>query len=148
MKYLIPNDNIINHQVLIWSHKSTRVRLKAPVIAPLDVDVETVLALMREAAGRPPRVLKHPPPNPVILRFGESAIELELRFWISDAHNGVHNVMSDVLLEIWRLFREHGIPMPYPKHDVHVHPVERDDVATALDRPDLLADHAPGRRRA
>ncbi|MDQ4060115.1 MAG: mechanosensitive ion channel [Pseudomonadota bacterium] len=147
-EYLIPNEDIITQQVLNWSHKSTRVRLKAPVRAALDADVEKVLALMKEAASRPPRILKHPPPNPVILRFGESAIELELRFWIADAHNGVHNVMSEVLLEIWRLFREHGVPMPYPKHDVVVHSAQRGESAPALDPPDLLADRAVGRRRA
>jgi hypothetical protein len=31
------------------------------------------------------------------MAFGETAIELELRFWIEDAQNGVHNVKSQVL---------------------------------------------------
>ena len=45
------------------------------------------------------------------MAFGHDAIELQLRFWIADAHNGVQNVKGEVLLEIWRLFQEHGIPM-------------------------------------
>jgi small-conductance mechanosensitive channel len=43
-----------------------------------------------------------------------------LRFWIEDAHNGVHNVKSEVLYEIWRLFQEEGIQIPYPKRDLYV----------------------------
>jgi len=35
-----------------------------------------------------------PAPNALIMAFGETAIELELRFWIEDAQNGVHNVKS------------------------------------------------------
>jgi small-conductance mechanosensitive channel len=54
------------------------------------------------------------------MAFGESAIELELRFWIEDAQNGVHNVKSQVLYEIWRLFQQQGIRIPYPKRDLYV----------------------------
>lgn len=128
-EYLIPNEQIITQQVLNWSHKSERVRLKLRVRAPLDVDVEQVLGLMREAASRPARVLKHPAPNPLIMAFGEGAIELELRFWISDAHNGVQNIKGEILLELWKLFREHGIQLPRPKQDVVLHPAaqESDD---------------------
>ena len=59
-------------------------------------------------------------PNVLIMAFGESAIELELRFWIADAQNGVHNVKSQVLYEIWRLFQQQGIRIPYPKRDLYV----------------------------
>jgi small-conductance mechanosensitive channel len=121
-QYLIPNEDIITRQVLNWSHKSTRVRLKVRVRAPLDADLELVLALMKEAAGRPARILKDPPPNALVLGFGENAVELELRFWIADAPRGVQNVKSEALLEVWRLFRANGIPVPRPARDVFVHP--------------------------
>ncbi|MBV8575851.1 MAG: mechanosensitive ion channel, partial [Acetobacteraceae bacterium] len=97
-----------------------RVRLKVPIRVPHDSDLDQVLALMAEAARRPPRVLAVPPPNPLIMAFGESAIELELRFWIEDAQNGIHNVKSQVLYEIWRLFQQEGIKIPYPKRDLYM----------------------------
>ena len=50
-EFLIPNEDIITHQVLNWSHKSDRVRLKLPVRVPHDSDLDQVLALMKEAAG-------------------------------------------------------------------------------------------------
>jgi small-conductance mechanosensitive channel len=46
---LIPNEDIITHQVVNWSHKSDRVRLKVPVRVPHDSDLDQALALMREA---------------------------------------------------------------------------------------------------
>ena len=121
-EFLIPNEDIISHQVLNWSHKSDRIRLKLPVRVPHDSDLDQVLALMLEAARRPPRVLPTPAPNALVMAFGESAIELELRFWIRDAQNGVNNVRSQVLYEIWRLFRQEGIQIPYPKRDLFVRP--------------------------
>lgn len=121
-EYLIPNEDIITQQVLNWSHKSDRVRLKLDIRAPLDADLEQILALMREAASRPPRVLTMPAPNPLVMAFGENAIELQLRFWIADATNGIHNVKGEVLLELWKLFREHGIALPRPVRDIYMHP--------------------------
>jgi small-conductance mechanosensitive channel len=127
-EFLIPNEDIVTQQVLNWSHKSDRVRLKVPVRVPHDSDLDQVLALMKEAATRPPRVLAVPPPNALIMAFGESAIELELRFWIEDAQNGVHNVKSEVLYEIWRSFQREGIQIPYPKRDLYMHSPERPNV--------------------
>ena len=119
-EFLIPNEDLITHQVINWSHKSERVRLKVPVRVPHDADLDQALALMIEAAAQPDRVLATPAPNALVMAFGESAIELELRFWIEDARNGVHNVKSQVLYEIWRLFQQHGIQIPYPKRDLYV----------------------------
>ena len=124
-EFLIPNEDIITHQVLNWSHKSDRVRLKVPVRVPHNSDLDQVLALMMEAALGPPRVLAVPPPTPLIMAFAESAIELELRFWIEDAQNGVHNVKSQVLYEIWRLFQQEGIKIPYPKRDLYMRSSEQ-----------------------
>ena len=119
-EFLIPNEDIITHQVINWSHNDDRVRLKIPLRVPHDSDLDQVMQLMLEAAAVPPRVLASPSPNVLIMAFGESAIELELRFWIADAQNGVHNVKSEVLYGIWRLFQREGIRIPYPKRDLYL----------------------------
>ncbi|HEY7579444.1 MAG TPA: mechanosensitive ion channel domain-containing protein [Acetobacteraceae bacterium] len=119
-EFLIPNEDIITHQVINWSHNDEHVRLKVQVRVPHDSDLDQVIALMREAATRPHRIQRSPPPNVLILSFGETAIELEVRFWIADAQNGVHNVKSEVLYEVWKLFRQEGIQIPYPKRDLYV----------------------------
>ena len=122
-EYLIPNEDIITQQVLNWTHQNELVRLKVPLRTPLDADPHKSIALMKEAARRLPRVLPEPPPNAVVLAFGDSAIELELRFWIRDAKNGIHNIRSEVLLAIWDLFRANGIELPHAKRDVYVRAV-------------------------
>ncbi|MBV9783627.1 MAG: mechanosensitive ion channel [Acidisphaera sp.] len=139
MEYLIPNEDIITQQVLNWSHKSDRVRLKVGVRVPHDADLDQVLALLLEAVSRPPRVLPSPAPNALIMEFGESAIELQVRFWIEDAHNGVNNVKSQALYEIWRLFRQHGIRIPYPKRDLFIAPRSGNEAARPRIDPELFA---------
>ena len=70
------------------------------------------------------RVLHDPLPVSRLMHFGDSGIELELRFWISDPQEGVNNVRSDVNRAIWRLFKEHGITIPVAQREITVH--ERD----------------------
>jgi small-conductance mechanosensitive channel len=52
--------------------------------------------------------------------FGDSSVDLELRFWIEDPQNGTANVRSNILLGIWDRFQEHGIEIPFPQQDVHL----------------------------
>ena len=73
-----------------------------------------------EAAKSVDRVLPQRNPNCLILGFGDSSIDLELRIWISDPHNGVANIKSAVFLQIWKMFKKKGIEMPFPQRDVHI----------------------------
>lgn len=119
-QFLIPNEDIITQRVFNWTHQHDQVRLKLRVRVAYGADLRLAIKLMREAADRPPRVLKVPAPNPLVIGFGENGVDLELRFWIDDAQNGIHNISSDLLLEIWDLFREHGIEVPLPQREVRV----------------------------
>ncbi len=123
--FLIPNEDIITQQVFNWTHQDSNVRLKLPVRIAYDADVRKALDLMRKAADRLERVLKFPRPNPLVIGFGENGLDLELRFWIADVHNGIHNISSDVLLEILDLFRANGIQIPLPQRDIHVQTLPR-----------------------
>ena len=77
-------------------------------------------ALCEDAARHTARVLPDPEPKCLFIEIGESALKLQLRFWIGDAQNGVQNVKSDVLIEIWGRFKEQGVRVPYPQRDLHV----------------------------
>jgi small-conductance mechanosensitive channel len=70
---------------------------------------------MVQAAMKSSRVLRQPEPIALILGIGDHAINLECRFWIDDVQNGVHNITSEVLLEILHLFQDHGITIPLPQ---------------------------------
>lgn len=67
-----------------------------------------------------PRVINDPQPVCLMMGFGDSAIEFELRTSIDDPMNGVANVKSDCLLQIWDRFQTFGIRIPFPQRDVHL----------------------------
>ena len=119
-EYLIPNEDLITQRVENWTHSSTDVRLKLPIGISYTSDVRRAMELCLEAADVVERVSKHPAPRCLLIAFGDSSVNLELRIWIADPSNGVRNVRSEVLLEVWDRFHEHGIEFPFPQHDIHV----------------------------
>ena len=54
------------------------------------------------------------------MHFGDSGMDLELRFWISDPENGVNNVRSEVNRAIWQLFKQHQVTIPVAQREVTV----------------------------
>ena len=117
---LIPNENLITSEVINWSFSDDSTRVKLPVQISYEDDPEQAMALLLEAAKASSRIIPDPPPSARLLNFGESGIDLELRVWINDPENGIGNVRTDVNLAIWKLFRQHGITIPYPQRDLHL----------------------------
>jgi small-conductance mechanosensitive channel len=120
VEHLIPNETLISEPVENWTHTQRRTRLKVDLIVHHDSDLRQVIAFCEDAARGCERVLPEPEPKCLFVEFGESALKLQLRFWIGDAQNGVQNVKSDVLLQIWDRFKEHGVRVPYPQRDLHI----------------------------
>jgi small-conductance mechanosensitive channel len=120
VEHLIPNETLISERVENWTHTNSRTRLKLDVGVHRDSDLRRVIGLCEEAARETERVLADPDPKCLFIEFGDSALKLQLRFWIADAQNGVQNVKSAVLLRIWEKFKEHTVEVPYPQRDLHM----------------------------
>lgn len=117
---LVPNETLISNPVTNWSYSDRRVRRKLPVGVSYDCDVEHARALCLEAAANCKRVLQTPPPACLLKGFGDNSVDLELRIWVGDPEGGVSNVASEVYLNVWRLFKEHDIEIPFPQRDLHI----------------------------
>lgn len=117
---LVPNETLISKPVTNWSYSDRRVRRKLPVGVSYDCDVEHARALCLEAAANCKRVLQTPPPACLLKGFGDNSVDLELRIWVGDPEGGVSNVASEVYLNVWRLFKEHDIEIPFPQRDLHI----------------------------
>jgi small-conductance mechanosensitive channel len=125
-EHLIPNEDLITQRVINWSFTNKLVRMKVPIGVSYDADPHQCIQLVVDAAKSVERVLQDPAPICHVLGFGDSAIDLELRFWISDPSNGVANVKSAVLLNVWDRFKANNIEIPYPQRDLHIRSSEVD----------------------
>jgi len=134
-EHLIPNEDLITQRVVNWSYSNNLVRMHAQVGISYDSDPHEAIRLALEAAATVPRVMKDPKPVCLLTEFGDSSINLELRFWINDPTNGTANVRSQVLLNVWDLYQAHGIEIPFPQREVTLrHP---DRLAAVLASPAL-----------
>jgi len=122
IEHLIPNETFISQGVENWSFNDREVRIKIPIGVAYDTDLRLAQRLALEAASETTRVLRKPEPSCLLMRFGDSAIELELRVWISDPERGVSNVKSEVLFKVWEKFKAASVEIPYPQQVLHVVP--------------------------
>ena len=117
---LIPNETFIDTPVTNWTHTNKSIRRKLPVGVSYDTDVEKAIELCLDAVLNLPRVLKVPKPVCLVKGFGDSSVDLELRFWINDPEGGVANISSVVYLEVWKRFQKHKIEIPFPQRDLNI----------------------------
>jgi len=117
---LIPNANLIASEITNWTHSDRAVRLHVKVGVAYKTDPFKVRELLLHVADNHERVLKYPQPNVLFVDFGESALEFELRLWINDPQEGIENMRSAMRFEIWKVFKEHGIEIPFPQRDLHI----------------------------
>lgn len=120
VEHLIPNDYFLENGVENWSYSDVRLRLHVPVGISYESDPHQAVAICVEAAKAVKRVIAKPEPICLVKEFGESSINLEIRFWIEDPRNGATNVKSEVLLQVWDRFKAAGITLPYPQRDVRI----------------------------
>lgn len=119
-EHLIPNEDLITQKVVNWSFTDSLVRMRVPVGVSYNADPHACIRIIREAAADVPRVLQDPAPVCLLKGFGDSAVDLELRFWIADPSGGVSNVKSAVLLKVWDALKANSIEIPFPQRDLHV----------------------------
>lgn len=119
-EYLIPNENLMINQVENWSYSSRNVRIQVPVGVAYTADLELAEKLMLEAAKAVDRVLVTPPPTVWLDNFGASSVDFIIQCWIMDPEEGVGNVRSAVLKNLWWMFKEKGVEIPYPQQDIHL----------------------------
>ena len=119
-EYLIPNENLMINQVENWSYSSKKVRMQVPVGVSYSADMKLAQELMLEAAGKCDRVLSSPKPTVWMAEYGDSSVNFMIHCWITDPEMGVGNVRSMVLNNLWDLFQDNNIEIPFPQRDLNL----------------------------
>jgi small-conductance mechanosensitive channel len=119
-EYIVPNETLISTTVQNQTYSNTKLRLATTVGVAYDTDLDLASRLMTDVATAHPRALEEPAPKVFLSLFGESCINLELGFWISDPEEGKGNIVSDINFAVWRAFKENGIVIPFPQREVRV----------------------------
>jgi potassium efflux system protein len=119
---IVPNSNLLSNQVINWTLTSARRRVEVPVGIAYGADPELALKLLIDVANLNPRIIRDPRPEAFFLGFGESALNLELRFWA--AQSIWFELKSEVGLAVFRALHQAGIEIPFPQRDLHVRSID------------------------
>jgi len=126
VEHLIPNEELINQRVSNWTFSDSEIRIKLAIGVSYSSDLHQAIEVCLKAARTQGRILASPEPACLVKAFSDNSIDLELRIWIRDPHNGISNIKSAVYLEIWQLFKDEGIEIPFPQRVIHIETIEPD----------------------
>ena len=115
---VVPNSKLVVESVNNWNHDYNRVRFMLSVGVHYDSNPEQVRDLLLEIAKAHPRVMKQPAPFVRFADFGDSALMFELYFY-SRYLIVSGDTLSDLRYEIYRVFKENNIEIPYPQRVVY-----------------------------
>ncbi|MFI5318684.1 MAG: mechanosensitive ion channel domain-containing protein [Myxococcota bacterium] len=146
---LIPNSRFLESEVVNWSHGDPVSRVHVPIGVDYASDVATVRAALLSAARAHPAVLREPRPQVQLRGFGGSSLDFELLVWTRDPKNQF-TLVSDLNFRIEAELERHGVRVPFPQLDVHIHSSEPRSAADRLAAPAVHKDasltalgHAP-----
>jgi small-conductance mechanosensitive channel len=128
---VVPNADLITNQVINWTRSDRLARIRIPVGVAYGSDVTLVMKILLACMEENSSVMRIPEPRVYFMGFGESSLDFQLRFHLSEIDNW-YPVQSDLLQEIDRKFRLEGIEIPFPQRDLHVRSVDESAALTLV----------------
>jgi len=115
---VIPNDRVSNEPITNRSAQG-HLRIRVDVGIDYETDSEHAEGVALEAITEARPVSESPPPQVVPKSFGDSAVVLELRFWIDRPTPARKwRAVSEVIHGVKTAFEAEGIKIPYPQREL------------------------------
>lgn len=116
---LIPNADILSNDL----ENMTRGNLSGRVVIKIGVsyqaDLQKVKNILLDCANSVEGVSKAVKPYVLLMDFGDSSVQFELRAIVDDVMNKIF-IRSELLFSIWNAFQTEGIEIPFPQRVVHL----------------------------
>jgi small-conductance mechanosensitive channel len=116
---IIPNSKFLSEEVISETFSGQKIRQHIKVGVAYGSDVKLVIKLLCEAALTQEDVLKTPMPNALLVNFGDSSLDFDLRFWCVNLWQ-IESISSQIRIVIEESFRNNGVEIPFPQRDIHV----------------------------
>ncbi|WRH65078.1 MAG: mechanosensitive ion channel [Planktothrix sp. GU0601_MAG3] len=116
---IIPNQIFFTQELKTMTGSDRRVRKSLIVGVSYDCDPQKMIEILLEIIYKHPETLNDPAPTVSFINFGESSLDFEITVWLATPIGG-KRIMSEIACEIWRVFAEKNIEIPYPQRDLHI----------------------------
>lgn len=115
---VVPNSNLITHEVINWTLSDNVKRIKIKIGAAYGTDLQQVVDILKSVAVKHPHVLKNPEPVAIFDQFGDSSLDFILLYWVPVEFGIISK--SEVSIEVYNEFNNNGISIPFPQRDVNI----------------------------
>lgn len=116
-KVTFPNRVVEGAMVKNFSHQR-KLRRRFVVGVDYATDIEKARKILEAIPKAHPEILSEPEPQVIGLEFGESSINLEVRYWIAPLRSRFPLINTWMMQEVQRAFAREGIVIPFPQRTV------------------------------
>ncbi|MFH1934003.1 MAG: mechanosensitive ion channel family protein [Pseudomonadota bacterium] len=116
---IIPNNEIMKRDIINYTTVTKEIRVRIPIGIAYDADIKKAKELIIKTALELDWVMQEPAPKVMVRNFGDSAVDLQARIWISRPRRRMDTI-SHVTDRVREVFQEEGIEIPYPKRDIYI----------------------------
>ena len=111
----IPNKHVVG-EIL---HNSEEWRIIEEVVGiSYESDPEEAIGITTQTLGGIEKVSQDPPPQVGIQKFGDSSIDIGLRYWVPSKRYFL--TLYEVNLAVYKNLKEGGVEIPFPQRDVRI----------------------------
>jgi len=115
VKITIPNKHIVGEII----HNSEEKRIVEGIVGiSYDSDPEKAIQIIKETLEAFQEISKKPPPQIGIQEFGDSSINIGLRYWIPTKK--YFKTLYQVNLSVYKHLKAKNVKIPFPQRDVHI----------------------------
>ena len=111
---LVPNKDVLQNPIVNYTRTPYR-RTELVVGVAYDTDLEQARQVLLNACGTVEEVRELPPPEAWVFEFGESSINIALRYWHPADIASVWRVRSAVAVAAKRALDEAAMTIPFPQ---------------------------------
>ena len=116
---IVPNAQLITENVTNWTLSDRLRRIDLPVGVNYSAEPQEVIRILESVALANPNVLHSPPPQGLMMGYGESSINFELRAW-TDEFDNWPAVRSELAVALYDAVHAAGMTFPFPQREVRL----------------------------
>ncbi|MFB6294236.1 MAG: mechanosensitive ion channel family protein, partial [Candidatus Nanohaloarchaea archaeon] len=114
----VPNDQIAN-AIVTNNTANDRIRRKMTIGIGYEDDIEQAKYIINQVLQNTDAVLEDPSPEIVLESLGDSAVNIQVFYWIDDPKKArLRNIREQLLEEIKHRFDEEGLEFPFPTRTI------------------------------
>jgi len=116
---VIPNGELLNKNLINWTLGSSSRRSEIRFGIAYGTDLEFTQNLLFEILENNKNVLKNPKPVIWFTNFGDSSIDLVIKYWIKHFDYD-YDTKSELIIAIDKALKHNNIVIPFSQQDIHI----------------------------